>query len=160
MGKGCRCLPLSKGMGTGPVPQQGCASLCLQASCCLGLSCCLCSVLSAIRPFTMPGMLLCTSGPEATDSCPCAALATALRRDVVALELRTVTLRRAQGGRFCPPRLKATLPQAGVFPFEKLMAPIPVFRPALARRPLLTSVPGYCQNAIKPKGNCISCLGL
>lgn len=44
-------------------------------------------------------------------------------------------------------------------PFEKLMAPIPLSRPVLARQPVLTSVPGYCQNAIEPKGDCISCLG-
>lgn len=79
---------------------------------------------------------------------------------LLALELRKAASRRAQGGRFCPPRLKATLPQARVFPFKKLMAPVPLFRPVLARQLLLTSVPGYCQNAIKPKGDCISCLGL
>lgn len=37
------------------------------------------------------------------------------RRDGVALELRKDALRRARGGRFCPPRLRATLPQAGAF---------------------------------------------
>lgn len=39
------------------------------------------------------------------------------------------------------------------------MAPIPLLRPVLARQPLLTSVPGYCQNATEPKGDCICCLG-